>query len=67
MEFPGKTSIITPEGVFIIGTCDENGAGRACRRLWEDWRERPLQRDRSGMQAVCGGKSKNLWKASTGF
>ena len=25
IEFEGKKSVITPEGVFIIGTYDENG------------------------------------------
>ena len=29
MEFTGSKSIITPEGVFIIGTYDENGVPNA--------------------------------------
>ena len=29
MEFTGNKSVITPEGVFIIGTYDENGVPNA--------------------------------------
>lgn len=34
MEFTGKQSIITPEGVFIIGTYDENGVPNAMNAAW---------------------------------
>ena len=34
MEFAGKKSIITPEGVFIIGTYDENGIPNAMNAAW---------------------------------
>lgn len=33
-EFSGKKSIITPEGVFIIGTYDENGIPNAMNAAW---------------------------------
>jgi len=33
-EFDGKKSIITPEGVFIIGTYDENGVPNAMNAAW---------------------------------
>ena len=33
-EFTGKRSIITPEGVFIIGTYDENGVPNAMNAAW---------------------------------
>ncbi len=29
MELTGENSVITPEGVFIIGTYDENGTPNA--------------------------------------
>ena len=34
IEFAGKKSIITPEGVFIIGTYDENGVPNAMNAAW---------------------------------
>ena len=34
MEFSGKQSVITPEGVFIIGTYDENGVPNAMNAAW---------------------------------
>ena len=34
MEFEGKHSVITPEGVFIIGTYDENGTPNAMNAAW---------------------------------
>ena len=34
MEYEGKHSIITPEGVFIIGTYDENGTPNAMNAAW---------------------------------
>ena len=34
MEFDGKKSVITPEGVFIIGTYDENGVPNAMNAAW---------------------------------
>jgi flavin reductase (DIM6/NTAB) family NADH-FMN oxidoreductase RutF len=34
MEFKGNKSIITPEGVFIIGTYDENGVPNAMNAAW---------------------------------
>lgn len=34
MEFDAKHSIITPEGVFIIGTYDENGVPNAMNAAW---------------------------------
>ena len=34
MEFNGQKSIITPEGVFIIGTYDENGVPNAMNAAW---------------------------------
>ena len=34
MEFTGKTSVITPESVFIIGTYDENGVPNAMNAAW---------------------------------
>ena len=34
MEFEGKHSVITPEGVFIIGTYDENGVPNAMNAAW---------------------------------
>jgi flavin reductase (DIM6/NTAB) family NADH-FMN oxidoreductase RutF len=34
MEFTGKKSVITPEGVFIIGTYDENGVPNAMNAAW---------------------------------
>lgn len=34
MEFTGKQSVITPEGVFIIGTYDENGVPNAMNAAW---------------------------------
>ena len=33
-EFSGRKSIITPEGVFIIGTYDENGVPNAMNAAW---------------------------------
>jgi flavin reductase (DIM6/NTAB) family NADH-FMN oxidoreductase RutF len=33
-EFSGKKSVITPEGVFIIGTYDENGIPNAMNAAW---------------------------------
>ena len=33
-EFSGKRSMITPEGVFIIGTYDENGIPNAMNAAW---------------------------------
>ena len=34
MEFTGKTSVITPESVFIIGTYDENDVPNAMNAAW---------------------------------
>ena len=34
IEFKGKQSTITPEGVFIIGTYDENGVPNAMNAAW---------------------------------
>ena len=34
MEFKGNKSTITPEGVFIIGTYDENGIPNAMNAAW---------------------------------
>ena len=34
MEFEGKHAVITPEGVFIIGTYDENGTPNAMNAAW---------------------------------
>ena len=34
MEFTGRHSVITPEGVFIIGTYDENGVPNAMNAAW---------------------------------
>ena len=34
IEFKGKQSVITPEGVFIIGTYDENGVPNAMNAAW---------------------------------
>ena len=34
MEFKGNKSAITPEGVFIIGTYDENGIPNAMNAAW---------------------------------
>lgn len=34
VEFDGKASVITPEGVFIIGTYDENGIPNAMNAAW---------------------------------
>ena len=34
MEFAGNKSVITPEGVFIIGTYDENGIPNAMNAAW---------------------------------
>ena len=34
MEFTGSKSVITPEGVFIIGTYDENGVPNAMNAAW---------------------------------
>ena len=34
IEFAGKKSVITPEGVFIIGTYDENGVPNAMNAAW---------------------------------
>ena len=34
MEFAGNKSVITPEGVFIIGTYDENGVPNAMNAAW---------------------------------
>ena len=36
MEFSGKKSVITPEGVFIIGTYDENGVPNAMNAAWDE-------------------------------
>ena len=33
-EFSGKKSVITPEGVCIIGTYDENGIPNAMNAAW---------------------------------
>ena len=33
-EFPGKKACIAPEGVFIIGTYDENGVPNAMNAAW---------------------------------
>lgn len=34
IEFKGNKSTITPEGVFIIGTYDENGIPNAMNAAW---------------------------------
>ncbi|MBR6029347.1 MAG: flavin reductase family protein [Clostridia bacterium] len=34
ISFAGKQSVITPEGVFIIGTYDENGVPNAMNAAW---------------------------------
>ena len=34
MELTGENSVITPEGVFIIGTYDENGTPNAMNAAW---------------------------------
>ena len=34
VEFAGNKSTITPEGVFIIGTYDENGVPNAMNAAW---------------------------------
>ena len=34
MEIEGKHAVITPEGVFIIGTYDENGVPNAMNAAW---------------------------------
>ncbi len=34
MEFEAKKSVIVPEGVFIIGTYDENGVPNAMNAAW---------------------------------
>ncbi len=34
MEIAGKDSIMTPEGVYIIGTYDENGVPNAMNAAW---------------------------------
>ena len=34
IEFEGKKSVITPEGVFIIGTYDANGTPNAINAAW---------------------------------
>ena len=34
VEISGRKSIITPEGVFIIGTYDENGVPNAMNAAW---------------------------------
>ena len=34
VQFDGRKAIITPEGVFIIGTYDENGAPNAMNAAW---------------------------------
>lgn len=34
MEFEGKKAVIAPEGVFIIGTYDENGIPNAMNAAW---------------------------------
>ena len=34
MEFDAKHSVIVPEGVFIIGTYDENGVPNAMNAAW---------------------------------
>ena len=34
MEFSGQKSVIAPEGVFIIGTYDENGVPNAMNAAW---------------------------------
>lgn len=34
MEFDGQKSVITPEGVFIIGSYDENGVPDAMNAAW---------------------------------
>ena len=34
MEIEGKHAVITPEGVFIIGTYDENGIPNAMNAAW---------------------------------
>ena len=34
MEFEGKHAVMTPEGVFIIGTYDENGTPNAMNAAW---------------------------------
>lgn len=34
VEFAGKNACIAPEGVFIIGTYDENGVPNAMNAAW---------------------------------
>lgn len=34
MELSAKQSVITPEGVFIIGSYDENGVPNAMNAAW---------------------------------
>ena len=48
MEFEGKHAVITPEGVFIIGTYDENGTPNAMNAAWG------MQSDRSEITLMLG-------------
>ena len=48
IELEGKKSVITPEGVFIIGTYDENGTPNAMNAAWG------MQSDMSGITLMLG-------------
>lgn len=48
MEFEGKHAVITPEGVFIIGTYDENGTPNAMNAAWG------MQSDRGEITLMLG-------------
>ena len=52
MEFTGNKSVITPEGVFIIGTYDENGVPNAMNAAWG------MQSDMGELTTLMLGKHK---------
>ena len=45
IEFAGNKSVITPEGVFIIGTYDENGIPNAMKAAWGITKQRNGESD----------------------
>ena len=47
IEFESKKSVITPEGVFIIGTYDENGTPNAMNAAWG------MQSDMGEITLIC--------------
>ena len=57
MEFDSKHAVIVPEGVFIIGTYDENGVPNAMNAAWG------IQSDYEETEARCQYQGGDQWSA----